>query len=96
MQAIKDVRMILHRGDVGKLGKAMSIFNEKFELVQQYIEQIELGHISSEDVARLQQLGMMHHKVMRSMMIKMHHIEEDVRMIEDASARLHFAASQIN
>jgi len=92
MRAMDGVRAILLGGDMGRLDKAMLVFHEVFEPVQQYIEKFGTGNITEEEMARLRQLEMMHHKVMRSMMSKMHNVREDIRIIEDAAARLHHTA----
>jgi len=88
MRAMNGIRMILLGGDMGRLDKAMLAFHEAFEPVQQYIEKFGVGNITEEEMARLRQLEMMHHKVARSMMGKMHNVQEDVRVIEDARLQL--------
>jgi len=92
MRAMSDIRMILLGGDMGQLDKAMLVFHEAFEPVRQYIERFGTGKATEEEMGRLRQLEMMHHKVMRSIMGKMHNVQEDILVIEDAQSRLHNAA----
>jgi len=95
MQAMNGIRIILLGGDMGRLDNAMFVFHETFESVQHYIEKFGIGKITEEEKARLRQLEMMHHKVMRSMMGKMHNVREDIRVIEDARSRLHHVAEMV-
>lgn len=93
MRAMSDIRTVLLGGDMGQLDKAMLVFHDAFEPVQQYIERFGNGNTTEEEMARLRQLEMMHHKVMRSITEKMHNVEEDILVIEDAQSRLHHAAA---
>jgi len=93
MRAMNGMRTVLLGGDMGRLDKAMLAFHEAFEPVQQYIERFGTGNTTEEEMARLRQLEMMHHKVMRSITEKMHNVEEDILVIEDAQSRLHHAAA---
>jgi len=56
-------------------------------------ETVPFLSLTEEEIARLRQLEMMHHKVMRSIMGKMHNVQEDILVIEDARSRLHNAAA---
>ncbi len=95
MRAMSDIRMILLGGDMGRLDKAMLVFHEAFEPVRQYIERFGTGKTTEEERGRLRQLEMMHHKVMRSIMGKMHNVQEDILVIEDAQSRLHNSAAVV-
>ncbi|MDQ6959225.1 MAG: hypothetical protein Q9M24_08970 [Mariprofundaceae bacterium] len=95
MRAMNGMRMILLGGDMGRLDKAMLVFHEAFEPVRQYLERFGTGNTTEEEMARLRQLEMMHHKVMRSIMKKMHNVQEDILVIENAQSRLHNTAAVV-
>jgi len=114
MRAMNGLRMILHRGNLDRLDKAMLAFREAFEPVQQYItdkkgdsllssrrsrngksETVPFLSLTEEEMSRLRQLEMMHHKVMRSITEKMYNVQEDIRVIEDARSRLYHVAEMV-
>jgi len=99
MRAMNGIRMVLLGGDMGRLDKAMLVFHEAFEPVRQYITDkkgdVPFLSLTEEEMARLRQLEMMHHKVMRSITKKIHNVQEDILVIEDAQSRLHNTAAVV-
>jgi len=95
MKAMNAMRRLLHGRDLNDLDKAETVFLEAFKSVKKHIETYGIVRASEKELAYLRQLEVMHHKVLRLMMDKMHNLEEDIQVIEGAQAHLRKAAEVI-
>jgi len=79
--AIAALRQVVTRRDWNRLDTSVAFYGESFSRLRHYLERFGMDGAEEAEVSALQQLHIMHRKVMRQLSWHMRHTEEDLAMI---------------